>query len=101
MILGDLSEMSGKLVLKPSIDHLPQIKMQERMVVPPFDFFEGAGKSFINFFSQAESFHWLDHQDMLVEVDGANNQGQKTLLFGFAGPSLLEIGLPRTEDFKY
>ena len=57
MILGDLSEMSGKLVLKPSIDHLPQIKMQKRMVVPPSDFFEGAGKSFIDFFCQAESSH--------------------------------------------
>ena len=57
MILGDLSEMSGKLVLKPSIDHLPQIKMQERMVVPPSDFFEGAGKSSIDFFSQGESSH--------------------------------------------
>ena len=101
MILGDLSEMSGKLVLKPSIDHLPQIKMQKRMVVPPSDFFEGAGKSSIDFLSQGESSHWLDHQGMLVEVYGANNQGQKTLLFSFAGPSLLDIGLPRTEDFKY
>ena len=57
MILGDLSEMSGKLVLKPSIDHLPQIKMQERIVVPPSDFFEGAGKSSIDFLSQGESSH--------------------------------------------
>jgi hypothetical protein len=55
MIIGNLSEMSGKLVLKPSIDHLPQIKMQERMIVPPSDFFEGVGKSFIDFLRQTES----------------------------------------------
>lgn len=44
MIIGNLSEMSGKLVLKPSIDQLLQIKMQECMIVPPSDFFEGVGK---------------------------------------------------------
>jgi hypothetical protein len=75
--------------------------MQKRVVVPPSDFFVGKSNSFIDFVSQAESSHGLNHQGMLVEVDGANDQGQKTLFFGFSGPSLLDIGLPRTEDFKY